>query len=128
MAKAPLEDNSDDKPLDPAVEKVRRKLVRFVGINLGLLFVALMAVVGAIVYKSRTEVAAPGQAGEIPVAAGEVLASGEIVLPAGARIVSHSLSGNRMSIEAELAGGARAIFVYDLATGRMLGRFDLAFR
>ena len=50
----PTFDDEEEKPLDPAVEKVRRKLVRFVAINLGLLFVALMAVVGAIVYKSRT--------------------------------------------------------------------------
>ena len=51
----PAFDDEEEKPLDPAVEKVRKKLVRFVAINLGLLFVALMAVVGAIVYKARTE-------------------------------------------------------------------------
>ena len=50
----PAFDDEEEKPLDPAVEKVRRKLVRFVAINLGLLFIALMAVVGALVYKSRT--------------------------------------------------------------------------
>ena len=42
----------EDKPLDPAVERVRRKLVRFMAINLGLLFAALMAVVAAVVYKA----------------------------------------------------------------------------
>ena len=51
MALPPFDDD-EDKPLDPAVEQVRRKLVRFVAINLGLLFIALMAVVGALVYKS----------------------------------------------------------------------------
>lgn len=128
MTKAALDDD-DEKPLDPAVEKVRRKLVRFVGINLGLLFVALMAVVAAIVYKSRSEVAeVPGQEAEIPVAAGDLLASGKIALPAGAKIVSQALSGNRVSLDVELAGGARALFVYDLATGRMMGRFDIAFK
>ena len=64
----PALDDEDEKPLDPAVENVRRKLVRFVGINLALLFLALMAVVAAIVYKSRTQGPAPAaiSASEIP--------------------------------------------------------------
>jgi hypothetical protein len=45
----------EDKPLDPAVDRVRRKLVRFMAINLGLLFLALMAVVLAIVYRWTRE-------------------------------------------------------------------------
>ena len=49
-----LPDNDDEKPLDPAAERVRRKLVRFMAINLGILFLALMAVVAALVYKSMT--------------------------------------------------------------------------
>ena len=83
----PAFDDEQEKPLDPAVEKVRRKLVRFVAINLGLLFIALMAVVAALVYKSRT--AAP-PATEIAVEAPspEGIAEGRIELPAGARIVS----------------------------------------
>ena len=49
---APHDDDEDEKPLDPAVENVRRKLVRFIVINLGILFVALMAVVLALVYRA----------------------------------------------------------------------------
>ena len=55
----PALDEENDKPLDPAVEKVRRKLVRFVAINLAILLAALMAVAAAIVYKSRG--GAPGR-------------------------------------------------------------------
>ena len=115
----PALDEEDDKPLDPAVEKVRRKLVRFVAINLAILLIALMAVAAAIVYKSGG--GAPrsgiGQDGE--------LAEAEIPLPAGARIVSQSLSGDRIAIDAELAGGGRAIFLYDLAEQRLVGRFSI---
>ncbi len=125
MASPNLHDE-DEKPLDPAVEKVRRKLVRFVAINLGLLFIALMAVLGAIVYKSgsRPETPAATDAG-VPSPAEGAFLSGEIALPAGAKIVSQSLSGNRISIEAELADGSRAIFLYDFAERRMIGRFAL---
>jgi len=125
MASPNLHDE-DEKPLDPAVEKVRRKLVRFVAINLGLLFIALMAVLGAIVYKSGSRPETPAATGiGVPSPAEGAFLSGEIALPAGAKIVSQSLSGNRISIEAELADGSRAIFLYDFAERRMIGRFAL---
>ncbi|ODT31671.1 MAG: fimbrial protein [Kaistia sp. SCN 65-12] len=121
----PAPDDDQEAPLDPGLEKVRRKLIRFMAINLGLIFVALMVVIAALVYKSRSARApAPSPVGEIPTAAGEP-AKGDIVLPVGARIVSQSLSGNRLSIDAELADGSRAIFVYDVAERRMIGQFSI---
>ncbi|MEP9387597.1 fimbrial protein [Mesorhizobium sp. KR9-304] len=118
----PALDDEEEKPLDPAVEKVRRKLVRFVAVNLGLLFIALMAVVAALVYKSRVETP---PATEVAVEAPwpEGVAEGRILLPAGARIVSQSLSGNRVSLALEFPDGGRAIHIYDLASRRMVGRF-----
>jgi len=122
---SPIADEDQEKPLDPEVEKVRRKLVRFVGINLGLLFVALMVVIGALVYKARNAPQAnPPLAGDIQVPAGEPV-SGDIVLPVGAKVVSQSLSGNRVSIDAELADGSRTIFVYDMTERRLIGRFAI---
>lgn len=120
-------DDNEEKPLDPAVEKVRRKLVRFVAINLGLLFLALMAVLAAIVYKTNSENEAAVVAGNdaVPSPAESGVMAGDIPLPAGARLVSHSLSGNRITLDAELAGGGRAIFLYDIAERRIIGRFEL---
>lgn len=119
----PQADEQEDKPLDPAVESVRRKLVRFMAVNLGLLFLALMVVVGAIVYKSRSNAPAGTVAsGDIPTPAGAAQ-TGDILLPVGARIVSQSLSGSRIAIDAELADGGREIFVYDMATQRIVGRY-----
>ena len=120
----PAWDDEEEKPLDPAVENVRRKLVRFVAINLGLLFIALMAVVGALVYKSRTT---PPPAGEVGIEAPspEGIAEGNISLPSGAKIVSQSLSGNRLSLSLELPGGGRAVYIYDLRLRRMVGRFTV---
>lgn len=119
----PSVQESREKPLDPEVESVRRKLVRFMAINLGLLFLALMVVIAALVYKARNAPPAnPTPASDIQVPAGEPL-TGDIVLPVGAKIVSQSLSGERISIDAELADGSRAIFVYDIAGRRIIGRF-----
>ena len=121
----PIAEEEEEKPLDPAAEKVRRKLIRFMIINLGLLFLALMVVIGALVYKARNApVADSAPAGEVQVPAGAQL-SGDIVLPVGAKVVSQSISGNRLSIDAELADGSRSIFVYDIAERRIIGQFAI---
>lgn len=117
--------DEDEKPLDPAVEKVRRKLVRFVVINLGLLFAALMAVVAALVYKSMT-VPAPAVDAGIEMAVPEGVVEGEIRIPTGARIVSQSLSGNRVALSLEMSDGGRAIYLYDLGARRVIGRYVVA--
>ena len=51
--------------------------------------------------------------------------SGDIVLPVGAKVISQSLSGNRLSIDAELADGSHSIFVYDIAERRIVGQFAI---
>ncbi|TIW20669.1 MAG: fimbrial protein, partial [Mesorhizobium sp.] len=42
-----------------------------------------------------------------------------------AKVISQSLSGNRIAIDAELADGSRAIFVYDIAERRVIGQFAI---
>ena len=119
----PALDDEEEKPLDPAVEKVRRKLVRFVAINLGLLFIALMAVVAALVYKSRT--ATPPAEVAVQTPSPEGVAEGQVALPAGARIVSQSLSGDRLSLQLDLADGSRAIYLYDTAARRVIAKLAI---
>ena len=121
----PALDDEEEKPLDPAVENVRRKLVRFIAINLSLLAIALMAVVGALVYKSATATPPAPPAGEagVEVPSPEGVVEGQIPLPSGAKIVSQSLSGNRLSLSLELPGGGRAIYIYDVASRRTVARF-----
>ncbi|MFC5387664.1 fimbrial protein [Aquamicrobium segne] len=119
------DENENEKPLDPSVENVRRKMVRFMGINLGILFFALMVVIAALVYKSwstQSPVAAP--AGDIQTPTGQPVEA-DIVLPVGARLISQSISGDRISLEAELTDGARVIFIYDLAGQKLIGRFSI---
>jgi len=121
MAGTPHDD--PDKQLDPAFERVRRKLVRFIGINLAILLVALMAVVGAIVYRSAQRAEPPQQAGLTPpTGAGTV--EGALAIPAGARILSQSLDGGRLSLLLELPAGGQAIHVVDIASGETVARLS----
>ena len=113
LAQKPFDDDQE-KPLDPAAERVRRKLVRFMVINLGLLFTAVIVVLGAVVYKSAQTPATSG-----------ALAQAEIALPAGARMIGHGFSQGTISIDAELADGGRAIFLYDVGAGKIVGLYTV---
>jgi hypothetical protein len=112
----------DEKPLDPAAERVRQKLVRFMAINLGILFFAVMVVIAAVVYRNWSAPAAP--VAELAPPVGET-ARGQIVLPKGAMIISQSLSGGRLSLHVAADSEAESILVYDIATGRLIGNYDI---
>ncbi|MGN6771593.1 MAG: fimbrial protein [Rhizobiaceae bacterium] len=116
--------NDDDKPLDPEVERVRRKLLRFMIINLAILFVAFAAVIGGFIYKSsHASKRAAEQEAEIRPPSGADAVSAAIAIPAGARIVSQTLSGKEVLLGLELADGSRSFLLYDLDAGRTLGTY-----
>jgi hypothetical protein len=117
LAQQPFDD-SEEKPLDPAAERVRRKLVRFVAINLGLLLAAVMAVLIAVVYKTVETPSVPDGA----------VAEAEIALPDGARMIGHGFTDGKLSIDAELADGSRMILLYDVAAQRIVGRYAVTAR
>ena len=116
--------NDDEKPLDPEVERVRRKLLRFMIVNLAILFVAFAAVIGGFIYKSsHASKKARGQEAQIRPPSGADAVSGTIAIPAGARIVSQTLSGKEVLLGLELADGSRSFLFYDLGAGRTLGTY-----
>lgn len=118
-------DDDGEKPLDPAAERVRRKLVRFVGVNLAILFLAVAVVLAAVVWRAGIFGGGPAGGDNAAVPSGEPLLEGVIALPAGARINQHSLSGDRVSFDATLAEGSRVLLVYDLRQRRIVARFAL---
>lgn len=116
----------DDKPLDPAVERVRRRLIRFMVINLGILFVAFALVLGAIIYKlSFAPKKTADQVRSVEVPNGESPIKAAIPLPAGAKLLSSSLSGGRALLDVELADKSRTLIFYDLESGRVIGSYAL---
>lgn len=121
----PSADDTEEKPLDPAAERVRRKMVRFVAINLGLLFFAVMAVLLAVVYKTFDGGKPAEAVSEIPAPDGAPLEL-DLPLPAGSRLVGHALSGNRVSLDVGLADGRRTLIVYDIAARRVVARIALS--
>jgi hypothetical protein len=126
MAKAPIAkvpSEEDEKPLDPAMEKVRRKMIRLLGVSIGVMMAGLMAVLFAIVYKMNS--GSPDQPVAAAASSGAIAAAGEIILPEGAYLNGQSLSGDRISLDVTLKGGAREIQIFDMALQKVVARYSV---
>ena len=110
----------EDKPLDPVMENVRRKMIKLQLVSAGVMLVMLMVVLSAIVYKltrpGKTDVAqsaAVAVPGEAPVTA-------VAALPAGFEVSNVALSGGQILFYGAVAGGDRKAIVFDIAAGRIV--------
>ncbi|GGD94235.1 hypothetical protein GCM10011390_11210 [Aureimonas endophytica] len=113
MAKADLDDEAE-KPLDPATERLRRKMVRLLAVSVGVMMVAVMAVLAAVVYKiGRDRPAALDP--NVPL---------KVELPAGAEVEDMAM-GDGQALLRLRDGAAERLLRIDLATGRVVARYDL---
>jgi hypothetical protein len=115
----------EDKPLDPAMEKVRRKMVRLLVISIGIMMAGVMALLFAIVYKINNKSTAPAVSSNVSVPQGSDEITGTIALPDGAQINSHSLSGNQILLDLTLADGSRELALFDMGQGRIVAHYKL---
>ncbi|MBB2754064.1 UNVERIFIED_ORG: hypothetical protein GGI57_004797 [Rhizobium aethiopicum] len=119
-------DDQEEKPLDPAMESVRRKMVRLQIVSGAIMFVSLMAVFGAVVYKTMREpkqtaaaVSAAGVPSDAPLAA-------TVSLPLGFKVQSTSFSAGQILFYGETAEGKSKALVFDIATGRTVADVSVA--
>lgn len=101
-------------PLDPAMERVRRKMIRLLAVSLGIMFIGLIAVLAGVVYR------AAGTAGARLPAGGR----GTIVLPAGAQIRDMALDGERALLRVGV-NAADELRLVDLTSGAVLAIYSL---
>lgn len=120
----------EEQPLDPVMERVRVKMVRLLGISIGLMLIALLTVLGAVIYKinqpekdniaeNQTNSSQSGHYSAAP-----ILEAIAVDLPDGAKISSSNLSGNRMSVNFELQDGSHQLWIVDLQTGEVISRIE----
>lgn len=115
------DDEQEEKPLDPAMESVRRKMVKLQLVSGGIMMLMFMAVLAAIVYKvtrpdgTERPVAASGLA--IPADQPLNLTAS---LPAGFTVGSTDLSNNQILFYGTMADGTRKALVFDLSVGRII--------
>ncbi len=131
--------NDDDAPLDPAVERVRRKVMRLMGISVAIMMIGLMAVIGAIFYKisgsgsKKTVVASEGDHQVVMTETGEIKSldvinsniTGTIKLPAGARLINTEFSNNRILLTIKSDEDELFLWIYDLAANRVFSRITI---
>lgn len=136
-----------EPPLDPAMERVRRKMVRLLAISIAIMVIGLMAVLSAVVYKinkdpdtAESETAQSDIPGQSPKADAAAQKSADAALNAakplpmvelqlelapGTRLLSQSLSGDLVSLETLLPDGGTEIMIYDYRQSRFVGRMRL---
>ena len=117
-------DDADEKPLDPAVEQVQRRLRRLMlisGLTLGfgIFFVFL-----AILYRLFTYESSPAAVSVAPGPAIPTLKAADLGISPEARLVSSSLDGNRVLLTYSDAAGVTLVIV-DLSRNAVIGRLAL---
>jgi hypothetical protein len=115
----------EDKPLDPAMEKVRRKMIRLLVISIGIMMAGVMALLFAIVYKINNKSTKPAVASSVSIPQGANEITGTIALPEGAQINSHSLSGSQILLDLTLSDGTREMALFDMGQGRIIAHYKL---
>ncbi len=120
------QDEQDDKPLDPAMEKVRRKMIRLQIVSGLVMFISLMAVFGAVVYKamgpSKTATTAAGQSTQVP---SDQPVSATASLPQGFTIENVSFANGDMLFYGRLANGTRKALVFNVQTRRFIADISI---
>ena len=119
-------DNADDfdKPLDPVMENLRRKMVRLQLVSASVMVISLMAVLGAIVYKASTTKPAPTTIAAAIPSDSPLVATAN--LPKGFTITSVSLSGNQILFYGKTAESISKALVFDSSAGRMIADITIA--
>lgn len=115
------DDEQEDKPLDPAMENVRRKMVKLQLVSGGIMLLMFMAVLAAIVYKvTRPDgVEKPLASTGLAIPADQPL-SLSAALPAGFTVTSTDLSNNQILFYGTMADGTRKALIFDLSVGRII--------
>ncbi|OLP53636.1 hypothetical protein BJF92_05645 [Rhizobium rhizosphaerae] len=121
------QDEQEDKPLDPAMESVRRKMMRLQLVSGGIMMVMFMAVLGAIVYKvTRPPAGAPVENLDAAAIPAGVPVEAVAALPAGFAIDQVALSGRQILFYGRDGAGTRQAIVFDYAAGRILATVRIA--
>ncbi len=106
-------DIEEEKPLDPAAEKLRRKMLRLMVISLGSMFIGIFAVLFAIVYKMNNSAIASNQI------------EATIALPQGFQIEETQIGDGTILFRGLDADGSSKIMLFDAVSGAPRGLIKL---
>ena len=115
--------DDEEAPLDPVMERVRKKMIRLLVISMGTIFISLMVVVYTIVYKINTlpedpedEMTNSPQV-QTSYNAADFKETVEVNAPVGAELFSSQLEGNLLILQFRLPNKQNQIRIVDLLSG-----------
>ena len=120
-------DDQEEKPLDPVMENVRRKMIRLQLVSGGIMLLMFMAVLAAIVYKITTRDGKPQAAGASSslVIPSDAPVKATAALPDGFAVSAVSQSNGQILFYGVMSDGARRAFLFDIAAGRTVAEIDI---
>ncbi len=115
-APAQIRNDEEERALDPAIERVRRKMMRLMMVSVAIMMIGLIAVIGAIVYK----LSARGTSA----AAGTL--ETHIQLPQGAKIVAATPNGGDILFTIDPGdGGRQQYWIYRFGEDRIVAKVSI---
>ena len=129
MAAPAFNNGDEEKPLDPMVENVRRRMMRLMIISIGIMMIGLMAVLGAIVYKYNTteDKSLRTTVQKKPSRNMDSgYREGNISLPDGFVVESSSLAGDRILLNVRDGKGILHLVVFDMLSAKIIADFPVA--
>lgn len=121
-------ETEDEKPLDPEMEKVRRKMVRLLGVSLGIMSIGIMAVLAGVIYKindNREDEDTTADAAIVALNSGHILAlqdEMDVVLPLGFQIRDIDLDGQYAAIFGTDSDGQDMLLIVDLPQAAIISQ------
>ncbi|MEO1702619.1 MAG: hypothetical protein AAFR71_11255 [Pseudomonadota bacterium] len=106
------EETQEEKPLDPAVERVRAKMVRLLAVSMGIMFVSIFAVLAAVIYRINAD-------------STDVLQSAEIALPSGFEILESGIDRDLVFLRGRMGDGGSKILIYNSVNGNLVRELTL---
>ncbi|MEL6921843.1 MAG: hypothetical protein AAFO77_12650 [Pseudomonadota bacterium] len=102
-----LEETQEEKPLDPAVERVRTKMVRLLAVSMGVMFVSIFAVLAAVIYRINSDVS-------------DTLVRAQIAVPPGFEILESGVSDDGVFLRGNTVEGDIRLLIFNAETGNLV--------
>ena len=121
--------DSNQPAIKPMFDGAQLRLLKMAVVGMGVvLLLGFATIIGRIVYLLNRPAVDPAIVATASSGANPAILPPEIrlALPAGAVVRNLSLSGNRLAVHYEVAGGVAGIAIVDLGLGRATQKIELA--
>ncbi|WP_455481777.1 hypothetical protein V4P56_04790 [Bartonella sp. B35(2025)] len=116
-----------DAPLDPAVEHIRKKLMRLMIVSIAITLILILAVLFGVIYKIMTTGLASTQGNTFSShGKNSEIIQHTLSLPEGTQILSQSLSEHNIALKVLTSEGQTKFMIYNYYTGALIAVLSIA--